>query len=177
MTARLTRFAFSRCDDEHSPRLRRPTRRSGTTVRSLLFRPRSHERDQRRGRRPRPPDRADRRRPSWPTQASSTASHHHWPQRRVKGECELTRSSSFRTQVEPAISHPHQTQPNLPDGPTELRGDPPLKHTVRVVVLVNIVTADADGLGEGLLGVIARLLRPSGDLNRDLQGILSCKRW
>lgn len=33
---------------------RRPTRRSGTTVRSLIFRRRSHERDQRRDRRPRP---------------------------------------------------------------------------------------------------------------------------
>src|SRR4051812_29711715 len=38
-----------------------------------------------------------------------------------------------------------------------------LEDAVRVVVLVDVVASDADGLGEGLLGVVAGLLGAGGD--------------
>ncbi len=70
-----------------SPRLRRPTRRSGTTVRSLIFRPRSHERDQRRDRRPRLPGgpmAAASRTTRWVSTHARRHQRHHGPAQRIR---------------------------------------------------------------------------------------------
>ena len=53
----------------------------------------------------------------------------------------------------------------------------PLEDAVGVVVLVDIVAADPYGLGEGLFGEVAGLLRPGRDIDCDFQGILGCKGW